>query len=814
MIQNPTGQNDLPAKIQPSDEWLFGWDNMPRIVSVWADRSGRALIWQRDPQTNLVQCHEDRFRPWMITAHLDDLKHLGPNLVNVTSTKNVASFFNYRELASTSTGDTLRYLISAQDGHALNQAMLVGAEKRLKQPVKSLRELPNEDYYWMGPVEQYLMLTGRVYYRGMTYQEVHRLQFDLETTGLSPKTSRIFMVAVKDSLGLETMLEAPTEQDEAQLIRDLCTLIRQRNPDVIENHNLFGFDLPFLEERARVLGVPLQLARAEAPGQLLEKYEEPAGWGHGKHFRYSLTGRELIDTLDAVRRHDFVARTMTEGYGLKAVARHFGFASPDRTYIPGAEIYTTYQRDPDRVRRYAFDDVREVDGLSQHLMGAPFALSGMAPRRYERVASAGPATGLLEPILVRAYLRAGYAIPRNASIKESEMAPHQGGATILYTAGVARNVVKADIASMYPSIMRSFRIGPECDPLEAMLYLVDRLTDLRLKHKRALKNADPNSVEWQQHNALQAAMKLVINSAYGYMAAGKMALFADRHAADEVTRLGREILSQVSQELQNHGLVLMEADTDGVFFTVPADWDEQHERDCVAEVAATLPRGLNLEYEGRYKAMLSHEVKNYALLTYDDQLIIRGNAFHSSRSEPFGEQFLKEALGLTLIGDTEGLRDLYLRTVTALQERRLSPKEVAIVARLTKTYEQYQEKRKRIREAPYEALIAAGRTGWRVGERVRFYRAEGNQAVWIHDEPDRDEVSRPEETRQTKHTAPKLPPYDIANYLTVLQTSYVSRLRKAFEAEDFEQLFRVSGQIGLFDKPFSQMQPQWIQIKS
>jgi len=33
----------------------------------------------------------------------------------------------------------------------------------------------------------------------------------------------------------------------------LCALIGERDPDVIENHNLFGFDLPFLEERAAQL---------------------------------------------------------------------------------------------------------------------------------------------------------------------------------------------------------------------------------------------------------------------------------------------------------------------------------------------------------------------------------------------------------------------------------------------------------------------------------------------------------------------------------------------------------------------------------
>jgi DNA polymerase I len=37
-----------------------------------------------------------------------------------------------------------------------------------------------------------------------------------------------------------------------------------RDPDVIENHNLHGFDLPFLRERARRLGVPLALGRTTA----------------------------------------------------------------------------------------------------------------------------------------------------------------------------------------------------------------------------------------------------------------------------------------------------------------------------------------------------------------------------------------------------------------------------------------------------------------------------------------------------------------------------------------------------------------------
>ena len=88
--------------------------------------------------------------------------------------------------------------------------------------------------------------------------------------------------------------------------------------------------------------------------------------------------------------------------------------------------------------------------------------------------------------------------------------------------GVAQQVVKADIASMYPSIMRVFQIGPACDYLGVFLYLVDRLTDLRLQHKSGgTHRSATHSAAAHQHNAVQAAMKILVNSAYGYMGAGR-----------------------------------------------------------------------------------------------------------------------------------------------------------------------------------------------------------------------------------------------------------------------------------------------------
>src|SRR5205823_5296238 len=228
----------------------------------------------------------------------------------------------------------------------LERMLLNGASRRLGRQVTNLNDLP-ETYYRVGPVEQYLMLTGRVYFRGMVYDDLHRLQFDLETTALDPHRGRIFMVSMRDNRGLTMTIDAPTPGEEAELITRLCALIRERDPDVIENHNLFGFDLPFLEQRAEVLVIPLILGR--------------------------VGGRRLL--------------------------------------------------------------------------GAPFALAGVAPRRYERLASAGPAMGILEPMLVRAYLRAGAALPCQAANESAENGLHEGGAVHLFAEGIAEQVVKTDVAS-------------------------------------------------------------------------------------------------------------------------------------------------------------------------------------------------------------------------------------------------------------------------------------------------------------------------------------------------------------------------------
>lgn len=770
------------------DELLYGWDPLPGIVSVHARHDGRATVWRRIPGTGELVREDDRFRPWLLLEHIEDLYHIGDRLVyhgdahEAPRRERESGVVLHRELEGPG---ALRHLVSADDGRALANAVLRGASARLGARIEHLGELPRESILALPPEEQYLVATGRTYFRDLPFDELHRLQFDLETTGLDARRDRIFMVAVRYHSGETEVLEVADGGDdaEADLIRLLVERVRDADPDVIENHNLHGFDLPFLDQRARRLGVPLTLGRVKgarlglrAANRGVRARMISGDVEDDRSVRFVAPGRELIDTMDAVRRYDFSTRELPS-HGLKAVARHLGIAAPDREYVPGHLIHTTWRSDPERVRRYATDDVEEVAALSRMLGGAAYALAQMVPRRYERLADAGAATGVIDPLLVRAYIRAGMALPAH---QPGDGTPHSGAALHLFASGVARRVVKADVASLYPSLMRSYRIGPSRDRLGALLALVDALVERRLDAKARARAAAPGSAERHTHEGVSAALKIVVNSAYGYLAAGGLTRFADVHAANEVTRRGREILALMCRELAARGVTLIEADTDGVYFAVPNGWTEADERRVVAEVDALLPELVQLELDGRYAAMLSHEPKNYALLAYDGSLLLRGVAFRSSRSEPFGERFLREAIGRLLVGDIPGVRAAYLDTVARLRARAVPTYEVSQRVRLSKSRSEYVAVRERRRELPYEALLSAGRIRWGAGDRVRVYRKQNGEGGLVEDaeEDPRD--------------------YDVEYYVRLLRASYAQRLARAFTAADFETVFADPDQLSIF----------------
>ena len=272
--------------------------------------------------------------------------------------------------------------------------------------------------------------------------------------------------------------------------------------DGILTHNCFAFDFDYIRKRCDMHGVSFAVGR---DGSTPRTYDSSIRFAERMvdFPALKIAGRHIIDTYFRVMAYDVFKRDLP-GYGLKDAARYFGFADESRTYVEGDAITALWEDDPERLREYALDDVRETRALAAHLSGSPFYLTQMLPMPYGQAARTGPASKI-ESLFIREYLRERRAFPRSQWGSQSV-----GGYTDIFVTGAVGPVVYADVESLYPSIMLADGIQPEGDTLDLFPRLLRRLTDLRFDAKRQMKNADDEDVRGEL-DARQSSYKVLIN---------------------------------------------------------------------------------------------------------------------------------------------------------------------------------------------------------------------------------------------------------------------------------------------------------------
>ncbi|MGV3721180.1 MAG: DNA polymerase domain-containing protein [Actinomycetota bacterium] len=543
------------------------------------------------------------------------------------------------------------------------------------------------------PVKQFMVRSGVTLFKGLEFDGIRRLQFDLETTSLraTDADSRILMIAGCDNRGREWVL---AHNDERTILEGFLGVIQEADPDVLEGHNLFNFDIPYLAARASALGIALPIGRDGSTLSLGRERNVPIG-GISRPFRpANIWGRHLLDTLFGVQRFD-IGRGELESHALKEVAIHYGIAAPDRVYLDRSAMVQLWKEQPEQVRTYALQDVQETRRLADLVLPTEFYQSQMVPDSFQNVATGGSGEKI-NSLLVREYLRQGYGIP----ISQPPVAC-PGGHTEIRATGVLRNVVKADVESLYPSIMLHYGIRPESDTLNIFPPMLAELTARRLDAKARAKQKGPEAAYW---DGLQSSFKILINSFYGYLGAPSFH-FNDYRAATQVTSTGQKLVKQVADELERTGARVIEIDTDGVYFVPPPGVEgEEAETAYIEQVGGVLPPQIRLAHDGRYAAMLSLKVKNYVLLGYDGKRITKGASLRSRADERFGRQFLYRAIDHLIAGNPERVGEEYAALSQRISAGELPLEQFCRRERVTqKTFR--SEAKKRSREVAKNAEV-------------------------------------------------------------------------------------------------------------
>jgi DNA polymerase I len=589
------------------------------------------------------------------------------------------------------------------------------------------------------PVRQHLMLTGQTLFKDMRFDDLHRLQLDIETLSLDPQapTAQIILISVTDTQGYEKVLSG-IDYSEAELLQQLNQIILERNPDVIEGHNIFEFDLPYIAARAQVHHVPLTWGRDGSElraGHGRQRYKVGA---QTPNFRPSYVhGRHIIDTYHQVQRYDIGGKL--ESYGLKPVVRALGLEREDRTFVEGEDIARTWQTDPQKLIAYALDDVRDVKDLSKLVVPTEFYQTQVLPYSFQSAALSGPGEKI-NALMVGHYLRRNLAIPRPRKTKD-----FGGGYTELVADGIFQRVVKADVESLYPSIMLSNQIRPASDTENSFIPMLEHLTHRRLEAKTNYQKAstETDRAYW---DGVQGSYKILINSFYGYLAYGR-ANFNDYHAAEQVTTIGQQIAHSMVSTLKDLGAEIIEVDTDGVYFVAPPHvQSEADEIKLIQSISASLPEGIHLSHDGRFKGMISLKAKNYILSDYNNKLIVKGSSLRSRRDERIFRKFITDLAPFLIEQNFQAASDVYLHLAHQLQDGKIPPEDFCRWERISK---------KTFSNSNLRRLAQAAEDS-NIGDKIAVYQREDGSLARIehfaHDEDRKYLLRRLHDTAERFHT--------------------------------------------------------------
>src|SRR5438552_2733493 len=296
----PALQFVIPSEVEESldvefekNTLLFGADPTPRIVAVELGESGTVRVHRRETDGSTVTDVEP-FHPFVWAD--SDVVDLG------IETEKLRGDLKYGWLI---TVDSWKELIALRNG---------------------LKNSGRDFFAFTDPVQHYLTATGRTLFKDLPFEELKRMQIEVlqyvaSASSRSAEDNRqdadatrdhIMSFAVSDNTGWEELIivdQNNREESERDALRRLTALIKDRDPDVIEGHDLFRVHVPLLVARAKKLKTKLDWGRSggflrSRPSrlQIAEKTID--------YPKFTIDGRHFVDTFLLAQFYDVGMRSL------------------------------------------------------------------------------------------------------------------------------------------------------------------------------------------------------------------------------------------------------------------------------------------------------------------------------------------------------------------------------------------------------------------------------------------------------------------------------------------------------------------------
>jgi DNA polymerase elongation subunit (family B) len=524
---------------------------------------------------------------------------------------------------------------------------------------EDMRQLARKDAFTIWDAKESAMVAfGFTYYKGMKVDDVSVLAFDIESTSLDHTAdAKVLLISnTFRSKGqvIRKLFSYDDYETEAGLFDAWCEWVREVNPSIILGHNIYMYDLPYLNFCAERAGTYLNLGRdgsAISIAKKTSKFRKDGSQFYEYHKAY-VYGREIVDTMFLAYRYD-VGRKY-DSYRLKSIIASEGLEVQNRQFYDADQIRFRYT-DPvewAKIKQYAIHDADDALSLYDLMIPSYFYLTQSIPKPFQMMMTSASGSQI-NAFLIRSYLQDFHSIPKATEGQAYE------GAISLGNPGIYHNVFKVDVASLYPSIMLQYEVYDKFkDPKRHFIQMVEYFTRERLANKKKAKDTGD-----RYYKDLEQAQKIVINSAYGMLGTSGLSFNSPVNAAF-VTRKGREILQKSIDWSTENGFQIVNADTDSISITLSGEALSEVDRVNILDAINSLyPEKIRFEDDGYYQNVVVIKAKNYALQDEKGKVKIKGSALKGTTKEKALQQFMKEVLNLLLQDKKEQVVDLYHKYV-------------------------------------------------------------------------------------------------------------------------------------------------------
>ena len=410
------------------------------------------------------------------------------------------------------------------------------------------------------------------------------MSFDIETDYVS---NELFSIAFASNHRQKVLMIGAQEDthlveyvaNEKMLLKRWIDAVIDIDPDIFIGWNVVNFDLRVLQERSKKLGVPLTIGRAKTIPSWRKAQTET------DHHFISIPGRVVLCGIDTLKSatYNFPSFSL-EAVGQALLSRGKLIHNSQSLHDPlfkAKEIRRQFHEDKPKLAAYNLEDCQLVRDIFDKADLINFSIERARLTGLEMDKVGGSVAAFDNLYLPRLH-RKGFVAPNIGDYQGQLSAP--GGYVMESKPGMHQSVLVLDYKSLYPSIIRTFKVDPYARIAAKKLKPCDIIDGFDGASFSKKDNILPDIIAtlWQardvakcdQNKALSQAIKIIMNSFYGVLGTPGCRMH-DSRLTSSITKRSHFIILQTVKLIEAEGYEVIYGDTDSVFVSLQKACDNQ-----------------------------------------------------------------------------------------------------------------------------------------------------------------------------------------------------------------------------------------------